>query len=227
MVGRDEQVNNMRARINTALENRNNIMQNQNDDLAAALTELKEARKLLKITTKRWEEEYWNEIIEDCREAGETNNSSKMYSSLKKLGQRGLTKASNNTKLTKEDFKTHFEKISKHRFENDPTEIEEMLSKVDDIRETEAARNWNDTLNMIPSNEEIFEQMDKMRESAPGEDNVRLIYIKQAVPEIKESIGDLVRYMFRNDAADWEDSLKIGLVIPLFKKGDKDDENNY
>ena len=229
MVGRDEQVNNMRARINTALDNRNEIMarQDQNDDLAAALAELKEARKLLKITTKRWEEEYWDEIIEDCREAGETNNSGKMYNNLKKLGQRGLTKASNNTKLTKEDFKIHFANISKHRFENDPAEIEEMLSKVKDISETESARNWDGILNTIPSNEEIFEQMDKMRESAPGEDNVRLIYIKKAVPEIKECMGDLVRFMFRNDAADWEDSLKIGLVIPLFKKGDKDDENNY
>ena len=237
MVGRDEEINQMRTRITAALTRRNDLQTSLtqpnvniaqiNLQLEETKNELKEARKDLKRKTKRWEEEYWNDIIEDCKEAGESHNTSRMYKSLKKLGQRGQTKSSGNTKLTKEDFKTHFEKISKNRFENDIREIDEMLAKVKDIRNTKLAKDWNEIMNTVPSNEEIVEQMKQIRESAPGEDNVRMIYIKKAGPEMQYEVCELIRYMFLNDAADWEESLKTGLVIPLFKKGDKDDSNNY
>ena len=234
MVGRDEEINQMRIRVTAALTARNDLLASQNLDnvqrniqLEAIRNELKQARTVLKRTTARWEKEYWQEIIDECKEAGETNNSSQMYKSLKKLGQRGLTKSCASTKLTKEDFKTQFENISKNRFENDPREIDEMLRKVKDISNTAKAKEWNEHMNTIPSNEEIFEQMNLMRESAPGEDNVRMIYIRMAGPEIHNEVCKLVRYMFTSDAAEWEEALKIGLVIPLFKKGDKDDSNNY
>ena len=41
-------------------------------------------------------------------------------------------------------------------------------------------------------------------------------------------IVEIVQYMFLNDAEKWEDSLKSGVVVPLFKmKGDRNDPGNY
>ena len=43
-----------------------------------------------------------------------------------------------------------------------------------------------------------------------------------------DRIVEIVQYMFLNDAEKWEDSLKSGVVVPLFKmKGDRDDPGNY
>ena len=40
-------------------------------------------------------------------------------------------------------------------------------------------------------------------------------------------IIDLIQFMFNNKAEKWEESLKIGLVVPLFKKGDRNNPGNY
>ena len=38
----------------------------------------------------------------------------------------------------------------------------------------------------------------------------------------------MIQYMFTHDATEWKESLKAGIVIPLYKKkGDKDVEGNY
>ena len=42
-----------------------------------------------------------------------------------------------------------------------------------------------------------------------------------------EKLVNMVQYMFQNGAEKWEESLKVGLVIPLFKKGDRNNANNF
>ena len=234
MIGRDVQIQEMRTRINAALTLRNDLIvrrgegeEDLEDQIENVKTELKEARKHLKRTTARWEKEWWDEIIEDCREAGEANDTGRVYRNLKKLGTRGMKKASQDTNITKEEFKEHFKSISSQRFENAIEEIDEVLDQVQDISNTDEAIQWNDELNNVPTDEELTEQIKLMRESAPGEDNVRLIYLIKAGPEMIKKLYDLVRFMFNNDTDLWDHSLRVGLVIPLFKKGNRDVPGNY
>ena len=56
---------------------------------------------------------------------------------------------------------------------------------------------------------------------------MRLIYLFKGGPEIIEKVIEMVQYMFENGAEKWDLSLKIGLVIPLYKKGDRNNANNY
>ena len=66
-----------------------------------------------------------------------------------------------------------------------------------------------------------------MKESAPGEDNVRLIYLMKAGPAIRDKLYNLIRFMYNNDTDLWEEATKIGIMIPLFKKGDRDIPHNF
>ena len=235
MIGKDEEVQRMRDRLNRALERRNLLAvrqrENPNEDLDNEITEsreeVKNSRKEIKRETRRWETEWWEKIIEDCKSAGERNDAGEVYRNLKKLGQRERKTAAVNTNLTKEDFKVHFQKVSEKRFENTPEEIDNILEEVEDIRHTEKARQWKDQLEETPSREEIIEQMNKMKDSAPGEDGVRLRYLLRGGPAILDEIVTMVQFMFNNSADKWESSLKVGLVIPLHKKGDKNNPNNF
>ena len=58
-------------------------------------------------------------------------------------------------------------------------------------------------------------------------DGVHLIYLVKAWPEIKDRLIEMIQYMFNHGADTWEEALKIGLVIPLHKKGDKNSTHNY
>ena len=150
-----------------------------------------------------------------------------MYKKLRNLGGRGVTRATNTTNLTKEDFRDHFHRISKDRFENSPDEIDNIVNQVEDIRNTDKACEWREELERVPEREEIVEQMSKMKHSAPGRDGVRLIYLLKAGQEIMDRLIAMVAFMFNNGAECWEEALKIGLVIPLHKKGDKNSTHNY
>ena len=82
-------------------------------------------------------------------------------------------------------------------------------------------------LNRIPSEGEIMTAIKEIRESAPGEDGVRISYIKLACDEMKAVIVELVQLMFQKRAHEWSEGLKTGIIVPLFKKGDRNDANNY
>ena len=69
--------------------------------------------------------------------------------------------------------------------------------------------------------------MRKMRDAAPGEDGARLSYILNGGEEVVDQLVALIQFMWENGADSWEDSLKIGVIIPLFKKGDMSIPSNY
>ena len=96
-----------------------------------------------------------------------------------------------------------------------------------DISNTEKARDWANRLNDTPEREEILDHMKKMKESAPGKDGVRIIYKLQGGPEIFERVVNMVQMMFEKGAEEWEELLKIGQVISLHKKGDRNNPNNF
>ena len=69
--------------------------------------------------------------------------------------------------------------------------------------------------------------MKAMRDGAPGEDGARLNYLMYGGEEVFMEVVNLVVFMWTKGADCWEDSLKLGIMIPLFKKGDRKDPNNY
>ena len=238
MIDKEDEVKRLRERITVCVNRRNELMERSRQtadderlqietDLNNAKTDLKEARSTLQRQTRQWEKDWWENIIKECQEAGEKGDSGTLYKTLKKLGTRGFKTAPETTTITKEEFKDHFQRISKDRFENDPEIIFEAVDKMEDLRDNEEARRWAIQLDETPSREEILTQMKKMKNSAPGKDGVRLIYILQGGPIILEKIVDLIQFMFENDAIEWEVELKEGQVIPLFKKGDRNNTNNF
>ena len=150
-----------------------------------------------------------------------------MFKTLKQLGKRDWKGASNSTTITTDQFRDHFKKVSAERFENTPEEIDRAVNEMEEIEDLELKDTWREALDEIPTREEILTQLKKMRESAPGEDGIRLIYLLQGGEEIINRVVELVQYMFCNGSDKWEDELKEGVIIPLFKKGDKNNTNNY
>ena len=44
---------------------------------------------------------------------------------------------------------------------------------------------------------------------------------------MKERVIEMVRVIFESKAEFWGDGLKVGVMVPLHKKGDKNDRKNY
>ena len=101
------------------------------------------------------------------------------------------------------------------------------MSKANDLRNNRKAIEANEKMNEPLTNTEIVKAIEEIRESAPGEDGARIGYIKLASQELKTHIITLVQNMFTERADKWDGLLKGGLIVPLFKKGDRNECKNY
>ena len=67
----------------------------------------------------------------------------------------------------------------------------------------------------------------EVKDPAPGKDCVRIKYIWNACEEIKNQLKRTITFMFNNRANKWEDTIKEGHMVPIFKKGNRNSPGNY
>ena len=234
-VGHEEELAYLNLQISAWVEERNRRNERMRtraerrrgqEQLEEARRKVAEARREMKGRLRELEDEWWEEIIQRCEEASQRGDMGEMYSALKCLGDRNK-KAAEGHNITTADFKEHFQQVSQDRYERGAEEIEEAVRGVKDLRRTGEAREAEALLNETPQEEEIERALKKMKESAPGKDGVRVCYLKEAPPAVKAELVRTVKFMFENRAHKWESELKIGQMVPLFKKGDRNDRNNY
>ena len=195
--------------------------------LEEARMEVNECRRRLKGRLRELEREWWQEKIERCEEVCAEGRVGEMYKILRELGMRGKQRAGRGGLLKANDFKEQFERVSHERYEERPEVIEEAVGNARDLRNDRVAIEANVGMNEIPTRGDIVEVMKEMKESAPGEDGVRISFIRYACEEMKEEVIEMVRKMFVSRAHEWSDLLKGGVIVPLFKKGDREDPGNY
>ena len=66
---------------------------------------------------------------------------------------------------------------------------------------------------MVPTSEEVMKEMAKMKDSAPGEDGIRLGFITKASKEIQEVVVLKVKDLWNTSATLWEEPLKVGVIL--------------
>ena len=242
-VGREEEMNELRENIVRAVRTREARMADMNEvrgmeegreermnaerELEQARMDVSMCRRRMKRRLRVLEREWWQEKIERCKAACEEGRLGDMYKILKELGVRGKRMAGRGGLLTANDFKGQFERVSSERYEVRPEVIEDAVRGARDLSRDERAIAANVRMNEVPSVREIEGVMKEMRESAPGEDGVRISYIKYACDEMKGEVIEMVQKMFVSRANDWSGLLKGGIIVPLYKKGNREDPGNY
>ena len=191
-------------------------------DIDHCRNNLREARRAMKRRLRQLERNWWQQIVDECTASAERGDMGTVYKTLRNLGTRD-SKPKTGTTITADKFKNHFMKVSQDRYENDPGELGAAVGYYRHLRAFQQA---NDTLNQPPTKIEISESMEKVNGSAPGKCGVRMVYIRAACPRIKQDISNLVGQMFETRADRWDPAAKIGQIVPLFKKGDKNDTNS-
>ena len=69
--------------------------------------------------------------------------------------------------------------------------------------------------------------MNEMKDLAPGEDAVNMRNNRDACEQLKEELKQNVQFSFDKRADRCDDSLKVGFMCALFKKGDRQERKNY
>jgi len=238
--GRERQIDQFKASITSSTAKIREIgttirtMQGREEDTTlmmieeeAAKCERRLTRREYKASLKRWEEAWWECIIQKAKEAADRNEVGRMYKLLRELGLRGSKINREQAPFTAEEFKAQFSSISNQRYENTNEEIANAIDAIEVNATADTRHTANEKLDANITREEIQKALTGVQEKAPGSDNVRKIMITAAGAEMQGKIFDIVQNMFQTPAAQWSDIAKKGQVIPLFKKGDRANVNNY
>ena len=129
VVGRERELEALHYVVNEAVERRNEcavrlrnrrrlrarvndmVLRGMERELEEAKECVKGGRRELKRSLKRWEKEWWDRLIEECRDACEEGRMGRMYKVLNDLGGRGM-RAREGTNVGVNDFKEHFQGVS-------------------------------------------------------------------------------------------------------------------
>ena len=200
LVDREDQLEEMRENISSLVERRNELQayratRARDRELAQVREDLKRARKLQKKHHRRWERELWDSRIGECEEAYYSGDMGRMYRILREIGAGNSKREHPTTTLTMADFKKHFEYLSAQRHGREPHEMEAAMLEMEDLRMEEIAREANIMVNEMPEEGEIENAIKEVKDSSPGEDGVRISYIKLEDPATKQQIVRIVQHI--------------------------------
>ena len=195
-----------------------------NEQLTAR-EERKTVRKDYKKAKKRWEEEWWMEIVEDARKAELQGDIGTLYKTLKRIGIRDNCTFEDET-FSPEEFRSHFMKVSENRYERGRDEIVKTLEEIPE-RTDQTALEAAIELERVVTWREFETELAKMRDGAPGNYGVRMLAVKVASKPIKQQLHRMIVRLIDMKPEDWPEEIKEGWVIPLHKKGPKNDLGNY
>ena len=221
-IGHEDELSQLHNSIASAVRDRNESLEQDRplQDILRNRDNLRKARAKMKGKLKELEREWWDKILDECQQANIKGDMGTMYRTLRQLGGRDR-KPDTGTTLTTDEFKAHFEGVSKNRYEISPQLLMDTVARMGDHRAEKKYIEENNLLNETPSDKEIQDCISEIRESAPGKDNVRIKYIKLASPYVKSAIVAMVKKMFLFRAPTWDEILKNGQIVPLHKKGGK------
>ena len=230
MQGHEDEIREMRERLSGQIAESKEILA---ADRARSPRYI-QARENVQITRRQyqrmkrtWERCYWEEMIEAARDAQERNDIGAMYKILRKLGQRDTKAARASEHFSTEEYKAHFEKVSAERYERPVDEIQQLMG---DIEETELNADQQRACRDLArdfSQKDVMEAIKAVKDSAPGADGVRISFIRLADKTVQREIVALVQELQHTPPLEWQQCIKVGQVVPLFKKGSRKDLNNY
>ena len=92
-----------------------------------------------------------------------------LYRTLSPFGAAGVKKVSASTKITTDEFRNHFSKVSQDSLENPREEIDRAVDDAEDLLANPRTEGWRISLNAPPEREEVLSEMGKMRAGALGD----------------------------------------------------------
>jgi hypothetical protein len=194
------------------------------------VAEYQEERRTVRRQWKRrlveLERLWWEGVIEEAKEAEGRGDFGCMYRLLRRLGMRGWRGDKASDKVTVEQFRQQFMGVSAARFERRWAELEAIVEELPEEMEEEKRQACED-LGQPITDEEVMREWRKVKDGAPGEDGVRMAFIKKADAATQAYIAGKVRELSETEPDTWDQTIKTGLVVPLFKKGDRADPKNY
>lgn len=192
--------------------NKNHRNQKLEEQRVAYLEAKLDYNKTIKQKRKKYNQETKDKLLEDCKD-GKT-----FWTTINRLSFRRPKLAN----ISPERWENHFHKV--YNPQNVPAEQKES-NEIEDVHEiTEEV--IIEELDREITSEEITQTIKNLKKNkAPGQDELSAELIQTAGPKIIPFLKKLFNKIF--DTGQFPSRWVDAILVPLFKKGDKNKEDNY
>ena len=224
MLGHEREAREFRSEL-AVLTTRIHDNNNSRTEINRARGQRRLLRRNWKLSLQAWESAWWDNIISETQAAEGRRDIGGIYRILRKLGMRNC-RGKVTCSVSLADFRTQFSSASAQRHEI-PWEVMEAV--VEGIPRdfidagVEAAAALGEEITPF----EVRREWARIRDGAAGEDGVRVSFVKRADLTTQSAIAEMVAQLARTSPDQWDETIKTGLVVPLFKKGDRTEARNY
>ena len=184
-----------------------------------------EVRKEYKKAKRRWEEEWWLKLVDETKDAEVKGDIRRMYKTLRYLGGKDLQNIEEEF-FSPEEFRRHFMKVSEDRYERDVIEIMRTASSTE-IKDSPEAKAAAEEMEEAITFVEFERELANMKDGAAGVDNVSVSAVKALSIDTRKELYQCMMEQLATPVENWADKAKEGWVIPLHKKGARNELDNY
>ena len=196
MQGHEEEIREMRERLSEQLAESKAILETDNfrsPRYLEAREKVRSTRRLYQRMKRNWETSYWEDLVDEARDAQERNDMGAMYKILRKLGQRDSKAARASEHFSTEEYKVHFEKVSAERYERQVEEIQQLMGDIAVAQLNADQERACRALARDFSQKDVMEAIKEVNDSAPGADGVRISFIQLADKTVQREIVALLQ----------------------------------
>ena len=159
--------------------------------------------------------------------AKQQSRNMKIYIILRDVGVRDVNKEVMREEFfTLNEYKAHFEKVSKDRVERTVEEVDELKYNIPKIEDEEYLKRA-DLMEREISKNEFDREIKLIHNGAPGEDGITIKTLRDATDKTLSFVLEIIQRMHTSDAESGERVVKTGLMILLCKTGSRSELNNY
>ena len=135
------------------------------------------------------------------------------------------SKATTPSEIFKEEFNNHFEKVEANRHEPEHKR-EEIIDWIPDRWDDPIASEAGEWLTKPLTVSKVMREW-KLSDGAPGNDSVTIKMIRNSNVIIRMEMAGKIVELSEKEPSKWHATLHAGIVVPLFKMGERKMLGNY
>ncbi|CAK0812995.1 unnamed protein product [Prorocentrum cordatum] len=182
-------------------------------ELQSAWSGLRRARAAYRRDKRRWQRAWHDQLADEIAAAEAMGDERAASEGLKRAAATGRRRP---PPVAVEQLTSVAATVGQDRYERTEVEIQDAIGRLRDRRGHPRFKAAADRLGRPLEDAEISSALKRIKDKTPGDDQIRISFIRKAGGRMQKAVFDLVRRFWNDPEGGWGELVWVGVMVPLF-----------